>query len=96
MTTDRREVTSNGVLDVTIIDPQFSKVLSQKKFAGQYVWFWEWGSFNGDERALPKEQLEKCHNKPVIPPAPQVLFVEFTKPIFDQVTSYLRSFFKNY
>jgi len=96
LTTFRRSLTSNGVLDVTIIDFSLNSVLTQRKFPGQYVWATEWGSFNGDERALSKEQLALCNRKPAPPPDPQQLFVEFTKPIYNQVTPVLKSFFSAY
>jgi hypothetical protein len=96
LTTYRREISSNGVLDVTIIDFPLNKVVSQRKFPGRYVWFTEWGSFNGDERALSKEQLALCDKRPLPPPMPQDLFIEFTKPIYNQVTPYLKDFFGRY
>lgn len=95
-TTFRREIISNGVLDVSIVDFQLNQVVSERKFPGQYIWFTEWGSFNGDERALSKSQLALCNKKPVFPPAPQDLFIEFTKPIYNQVTGYLREFYHRY
>jgi len=96
LTVKRRELISNGVLDVTIVDLSLNSVVSQKKFPGQFVWFVEWGSFNGDERALNDEQLAICNRKPVPPPGSQDLFIEFTKPIFNQVTPFLKSFYKQY
>jgi hypothetical protein len=96
LTTYRREIISNGVLDVTIIDFPADKVVTQRKFPGQYVWFTEWASFNGDERALSKDQLALCDKHPLPPPRPQDLFVEFTKPIYNQVTPYLKDFFGRY
>jgi len=92
----RREISSNGVLNVSIIDFPMDQVVSQRKFPGQFVWFTEWGRYNGDERALSKDQLALCNKKPVFPPSPQELFVEFTKPIYSQVTPYLREFYKRY
>jgi hypothetical protein len=71
-------------------------VVSQRKFPGQFVWFVEWGSFNGDERALDDKQFAMCKRKPSSPPGPQDLFVEFTKPIFNQVTPFLKSFYQKY
>lgn len=96
MTTYHRELISNGLLDVKIIDLPLNSVVSQQKFPGQYVWFTEWGTFNGDERALNKEQLSVCKKKPVPPPGPQNLFIEFTKPIYDQVTPFLKTFYRKY
>ena len=96
LTVYRRELKSNGVLDVTIVDLAKNSVVSQRKFPGQYVWFVEWGSFNGDERALNDEQLAICKRKPSPPPGQQDLFIEFTKPIFNQVTPFLKSFYQQY
>lgn len=93
---NRRELISNGVLDVTIIELPLKRVISQKKFPGEYVWFSEWGSFNGDERALNNKQLAICRQKPLDPPGPQELFVGFTTPIFNQVTPFLKSFYQQY
>lgn len=96
LTTHRRELASDGVLDLTVIDFQANRTAVQRKFSGQYTWFTEWGSFNGDERALKKEQLELCKRKPAFPPGPQELFVEFTKPIYSQVTAYLKSYYARF
>jgi hypothetical protein len=96
LTVNRRELISNGVLDVTIIDLSRNNIVSQHKFPGQYVWFVEWGSFNGDERALSDEEYAICKRKPAPAPGAQVLFSEFTKPIFNQVTPFLKSFYQQY
>ena len=93
---NHRELISNGVLDVTIIDLLQNNVVSQRKFPGQFVWSVEWGSFNGDERALNDKQFAMCKRKPSPPPGPQDLFIEFTKPIFNQVTPFLKSFYQKY
>jgi hypothetical protein len=96
LTTYRREVSSQGVLDVSIEDFSLNRIISQRKFSGQYVWFTEWATFNGDERALNYDQLTLCNRKPAFPPPPQDLFVEFTRPIYNQVTPFLRDFYENY
>jgi len=96
LTVYRRELISNGVLDVTIVDLSNNSVVSQRKFPGQFVWFVEWGSFNGDERALTDKQYAMCKRKPSPAPGAQDLFIEFTKPIFNQVTPFLKSFYQKY
>lgn len=96
LTVNRRELISMGILDVTVVDLERNSVVSQKKFPGQFYWFVEWGSFNGDGRALTNDELAICGRKPVPPPGPQDLFVEFTKPIFNQVTPFLKSFYQQY
>jgi len=89
-------LTSNGVLDFKIIDPNTNAVLSQEKMPGQFVWISEWANFNGDERALTQQQLNLTRLKEVPPPPPQVLFVEFTQPIFGQMTGKVRDFYRYY
>jgi len=96
LTVYRRELISKGVLDVTIVDLAKNSVVSQRKFPGQFVWAVEWGSFNGDERALNDEQFAICKRKPSFPPGPQDLFIEFTKPIFNQVTPFLKSYYQQF
>lgn len=96
LSVNRRELISKGILDVTIVDLARNNVVSQRKFPGQFVWSVEWGSFNGDERALNNEQRAITKRKPLPPPGPQDLFVEFTKPIFNQVTPFLKSFYQKY
>jgi hypothetical protein len=93
---NRRELISKGVLDVTVVELSNNRVITQRKFPGQFVWFVEWASFNGDERALNNEQLAMCKRKPIPPPGPQDLFMEFTIPIFNQVTPFLKSFYQQY
>jgi len=92
----RREISSKGLLDVTIIDLPSNQVDSQRKFPGQFIWLTEWSSFNGDERALSRDQLASCNKKPVPPPGPQGMFVEFTRPIYNQLTPFLKSFYSRY
>ena len=94
--TFRREVISNGVLDVSVIDWPLNQLATERKFPGQFIWYIEWATYNGDERALSKEQLALCNKVPAPPPGPQNLFIEFTKPIFRQVSPYLQSYFSSY
>jgi hypothetical protein len=96
LTVYRKEISSKGTLNVMIIDLPVNSVTSQRKFQGQFVWFTEWGMFNGDERALSSAQLSLCNNKPLPPPDNQTLFIEFTKPIYNQLTPYLQSFYNSY
>ncbi len=95
-TTHSREIISSGVLDVKIIDVETEKMLGNKKFPGQFVWATDWASYNGDKRALNAEQIKLSSRKPQMPPPPQTLFTEFTKPIFNQTRSYLNSFYRKY
>jgi len=91
-----REVISKGLLALKVIEFDNQKILNQKQFAGQFNWFYEWGHFNGDERALSKEELQICENEPILPPPHQDLFIEFTKPIYKDLTQELRRFYNKY
>ena len=91
-----KTITSNGVLDFRIIDAGSNSVISQEKLPGEFIWQTQWATFNGDERALTEEQLELSKLKEAPPPSPQALFIEFTKPIFDQMTQKVRDFYRNY
>lgn len=92
----RKEVSSQGLLSMRVLDANSNAVLMQKKFPGEFVWFSEWATFNGDEKALTKEQLALCNLREVPPPPPQEMFIEFTKPIFSQLTSSVRDFYSRY
>jgi hypothetical protein len=89
-----KTLTSQGLLDVRIIDPLRRSVISQRKFPGSFEWAESWGYFNGDERALTDEDKRAVRTRrEVMPPAPQQLFIEFTKPIYNQVTTFLRNYY---
>lgn len=91
--TNRRELKSHGVLDVILVDTYNNQVIAQRKFPGEYVWFTEWASYTGDERALSSEQKNITLLKPVPPLVPQALFIELTRPMFHQVTPFLANYF---
>ncbi|MEM6348033.1 MAG: hypothetical protein AAF927_29355 [Bacteroidota bacterium] len=93
----QKQITSSGLLDLKIIDARSGRVVSQRKFPGTFVWYDYWGFFNGDERALEKADdrfLRKRRES--MPPPPQDLFIEFTRPIFGQLTDYVTNFYRNY
>ncbi|NDP20164.1 MAG: hypothetical protein GZ091_03665 [Paludibacter sp.] len=97
LTTMRQEISSGGVLSLRIVEAQNSRELQLRNFSGKYVWATEWSTFQGDDRALTMEQKKKCDQKqPQIPPSQQDLFVEFTKPIYDQSIPFLRNFYSKY
>jgi hypothetical protein len=96
LTTYRKEVISSGLLSMVIIDARSKGILTHNKFEGNFVWGSTWGNFNGDERALTNEQLSWCKNKEAMPPQPQDLFLQFTKPIYDQLIPAIQGFYRNY
>ncbi|MEQ8927132.1 MAG: hypothetical protein RLO81_15030 [Fulvivirga sp.] len=96
LTVNRKEVKSRGLFSMRAVDAHSKAVLTHRKFTGEFIWFTEWGNFNGDERALTKEQLAICAAYDIPPPAPQTLFIEFTRPIYDQLVPALNQFYQKY
>lgn len=93
----RMEVASRGLVNLSITKNGLDdKDLVYQDFPGEYVWYNEWGNFNGDKRALSEDQLVICHNDRVNPLPPQQMFIEFTRPIHHQLHNRLVSFYKNY
>lgn len=92
----RKEVVSRGRISMHIQDAQSGAVLRRHNFPGEFVWFSEWGYFQGDERALSEEQLAMCNGKELPPPPPQDMFAGFSRPLFDQVVTACRSFYAGY
>lgn len=91
-----KAVRSRGLLSLEIFDFQTNKVLSREEIPGEFTWVNDWASFNGDERALSAADKALAQRREEMPPAPQQLFIEFTKPIYDQVTSRIKRFYDKY
>ncbi len=96
LTTYRKELISNGLLSMIVVDAKTNGILTTRKFDGKHIWVSEWARFNGDERALTDQQLKICQMKEQQPPHPQDLFLEFTKPIYNQLIPAVRGFYQNY
>ncbi len=93
----RRTIRSSGVLNANIRDGQNATILAQRKFPGTFEYTDLWGFYNGDERALQSDDRKLIKRRSRLPdPPPQDLFIEFTKPIFSQLTSYLIDYYRNY
>jgi len=92
----RKTTTSKGTINFQIIEASTNRVLSVEKMPGEYVWVSEWATFNGDERALSPRQLQISKQREQVPPQPQELFTEFTRPIFDQLITKIQEFYKGY
>ena len=92
-TTFRREVIAQGVLSAKIIYASNGRIDQNRNFPGKYTWFNEWATYQGDERALNDKQKKLSKTEPVMPPPPQDLFMEFTKPIFNQTVSFVKNYY---
>ena len=96
LTLFRKEVISNGLLSMIVVDGKTNGVLKHEKFSDTYVWVSEWGHFNGDERALGEQQLAACNRREVPPPDNQQLFLEFAGPIYNKMIPVINGFYKQY
>ncbi|MGK7393424.1 MAG: hypothetical protein ACNS62_02585 [Candidatus Cyclobacteriaceae bacterium M3_2C_046] len=94
-TENRQEIVSSGLITMRIVDAQTRKVLVHEKFPGEFVWVSRWASYKGDERALDKEQIELSKSRPSSPPSHQNMFIEFCRPIYTQLQSRVRSYYRN-
>jgi len=95
-TTFRREVIAQGVLSARIHNIASNRTIEHRNFSGSYTWYNEWASYKGDERALSDRQRQMSRTQPLMPPSQQNLFIEFTKPIYDQSVSYVRNYYSRY
>ncbi len=95
-TVNRLEVMSAGVLGVRIVNPATGRVVSQRDFANRFVWYSEWASFNGDERALTREQKAMVGRRPLPVPPPQEHFRGFAMPLYMQAADFISSVYASY
>jgi len=96
MKVNRMEIISKGILSLEIVKGHSDSRILLENFAGEFVWFNEWGTFNGDKRALGKNDLRIIKNSQIPPPPPKQMFLEFTKPIYSRLTNRLKEFYRNY
>ena len=91
-----KTVSSRGLLDMQVYDARTRRVLMQQKMPGEFNWTTQWANFQGDQRALSDQDIDLCELREAMPPNPQQLFVEFTRPIYDQVVGHIRRYYANY
>ncbi|WP_258099489.1 hypothetical protein [Marinoscillum pacificum] len=96
LTVQQKAITGSGLLDFKVLDNDLKKVITQEKFPSEYTWSIQWASYNGDERALSEEELKMVNTVEASIPNPQWMFEEFTAPIYDQVISKIRAYYRNY
>lgn len=90
------EVISGGRLSYKVIDFQTNNLLRDNLIPGSFTWVNRYAMYVGDKEALTSEQMNLTRKKAVPLPPEQDLFVEFTKPIYDQLTAQLEQFFRRY
>ncbi|PSL43789.1 hypothetical protein CLV51_107100 [Chitinophaga niastensis] len=93
----KKTVVSKGVLDYRITDTNNNgQTLRTDRIPGSYTWLNQYGTFRGDERALSEEDKRLIGGRDEPPPPPQDLFMEFTRPIYDQLERDLQSFYNRF
>ena len=90
------QVVSGGSLRVRVYEPATDKLMMDDLVPGSFTWVNAYAIFAGDKEALNKKQLDLTKQTALPLPPDQDLFVEFTKPIYSQVTGKLVRFFNRY
>ncbi|PIQ49454.1 MAG: hypothetical protein COW03_05120 [Cytophagales bacterium CG12_big_fil_rev_8_21_14_0_65_40_12] len=95
LTVNRKTLSSQGVMNFEIRDAYTGRILTNRKLPSQDVWLHEWASFNGDERALNKDEIAMSKGRELPPPPPQTLFIGFVDRIYDQIIGNIRDYYRN-
>ncbi len=95
VTTNRKTLESNGVMNMEIRDAYTGRVLTQQKLPSRDVWVHEWASYNGDKRALTKDEIRMSKRNELPPPNPQTLFISFIDRIYAQITQRVGNFYRD-
>jgi len=90
------KVISGGRLNYRIIDFQTDNLLRDKLIPGTFTWENQYAIYVGDKEALNNQQYDLTKNKALPLPPHQDLFVEFTRPIYKNLTDDLQRFFRKY
>jgi hypothetical protein len=90
------EVVSAGRLNFRVIDFNTNDLLRNNLIHGSFTWVNQYAIFAGDKEALSKQQLLLTQKQAMPLPPEQDLFIEFTKPIYDQLVNQIDQFFRKY
>ncbi|SKA45872.1 hypothetical protein SAMN04488128_107130 [Chitinophaga eiseniae] len=91
--TTKTTVESRGLLDYQIADISNGKILRSDRIPGSYTWFNQFATYTGDSRALSEADMASIGGRDLPPPPPQELFMEFTRPIYNQLEKDLRDYY---
>ncbi len=90
------EVVSGGRLNFRVIDFNTNDLMRNNLIPGSFTWVNQYAIFAGDKEALSKQQLQLTQKQAMPLPPEQDLFIEFTKPIYDQLVNQIDQFFRKY
>lgn len=88
-----KTVLGGGQLLLKITDASSGRVVMQERFDGEYQWVHRWATFTGDERALTADQKRLAQLREAVPPPPELIFEEFTRPILSNLSERMRRFY---
>jgi len=89
-----KTLASQGVLNFEVRDAYSERVLVNRKFASEDVWTYQWANFNGDERALDRDELRLTRKEEIPPPNAQQLFGSFIDRIYDQAINQVTQLYR--
>ena len=90
------EVISGGNLRLMIFESGTNKIYVDELIPGSFTWVNQYAMYVGDSEALNDVQFQLTQNRALPLPPHQDLFIEFTKPIYEQLTGKLNRFFRRY
>jgi len=88
------EMRARAIVEIAASDYETGEIFYTKKYPNEYIWGNQWAIFNGDARAVPKSILSLTKEKPRNPPSPQEMFLLVSDPMFYNVSSNLKSYYK--
>lgn len=90
------KASSQGSLSVRITETPGNRLIINDVIPGSFTWINEYAIFVGDKEALTKAQLELTRQKAAPLPSNQDMFIEFTKPIYNQLISKLNNYLNRF
>lgn len=88
-------VVSEGLLDYRVIDVANNNIIHGDRLPGSYTWVNEFAYYKGDLQALTDQERSQMGGEDIPPPPPQELFMLFTRPIYDRLTSDMQSMYNS-
>ncbi len=88
------QVQAQALLNLEINDFQGQRTIMKDRIPGNFIWNNAYGVFVGDQQVLEPRHKNILKNQAYPPPAPQDMFIEVTKPIYDQLNGRLGVFFR--
>ena len=86
-----KTISTNARIKVLKLDANTLSVNDRMLFPSNYNWTEKWATYQGDRRALSKEQIQFARRSEPMPPAHDWLFAQTAKPLVSKAANYLRN-----